>query len=35
VPDRVAELTAAGADTVILQATEHDPDPRALIDALH
>jgi alkanesulfonate monooxygenase SsuD/methylene tetrahydromethanopterin reductase-like flavin-dependent oxidoreductase (luciferase family) len=34
VPDWVAELGAAGADSVILQATEHDPDPRPLIDAL-
>ncbi|GAA1762511.1 LLM class flavin-dependent oxidoreductase [Nocardioides hankookensis] len=32
--DWVAELGEAGADTVILQATEHDPDPRRLIDAL-
>jgi alkanesulfonate monooxygenase SsuD/methylene tetrahydromethanopterin reductase-like flavin-dependent oxidoreductase (luciferase family) len=30
----VAELAEAGADSVILQATERDPDPRALIDAL-
>lgn len=30
----VAELAASGADSVILQATEADPDPRALIDAL-
>jgi alkanesulfonate monooxygenase SsuD/methylene tetrahydromethanopterin reductase-like flavin-dependent oxidoreductase (luciferase family) len=34
VPDWVAELAEAGADTVILQATERDPDPRPLIDAL-
>jgi len=34
VPDRVAELAEAGADTVILQATEQEPDPRPLIDAL-
>ena len=30
----VAELGEAGADTVILQAPERDPDPRYLIDAL-
>jgi alkanesulfonate monooxygenase SsuD/methylene tetrahydromethanopterin reductase-like flavin-dependent oxidoreductase (luciferase family) len=34
VADWVAELADAGADSVILQATEHDPDPRPLIDAL-
>ena len=34
VPDRVAELAEAGADTVIVQATEQEPDPRPLIDAL-
>lgn len=34
VPDWVAELAEAGADTVVLQATEQDPDPRPLIDAL-
>jgi alkanesulfonate monooxygenase SsuD/methylene tetrahydromethanopterin reductase-like flavin-dependent oxidoreductase (luciferase family) len=34
VPDWVAELAEAGADSVILQATERDPDPRPLIDAL-
>jgi alkanesulfonate monooxygenase SsuD/methylene tetrahydromethanopterin reductase-like flavin-dependent oxidoreductase (luciferase family) len=34
VADWVAELVDAGADSVILQATEHDPDPRPLIDAL-
>ncbi len=34
VSDWVAELGEAGADTVILQATEGAPDPRSLIDAL-
>ena len=34
VPDRVAQLAEAGADTVILQATEAAPDARYLIDAL-
>jgi len=34
VTDWVAELADAGADSVILQATELDPDPRPLIDAL-
>lgn len=34
VPDWVAELGEAGADTVVLQATEADPDPRRLIEAL-
>ncbi|HEY0950487.1 LLM class flavin-dependent oxidoreductase [Nocardioides sp.] len=33
-PDRVEALAAAGADTVILQATDTAPDPRPLIDAL-
>ncbi|WP_243059245.1 LLM class flavin-dependent oxidoreductase [Nocardioides sp. SR21] len=32
--DRIAELTAAGADTVILQGPDGAPDPRPLIDAL-
>ncbi len=34
VADWVAELADAGADSVILQATETAPDPRPLIDAL-
>ena len=34
IPDWVAELAEAGADSVILQATEHAPDPRPLIDAV-
>ena len=34
VQDWIAELGEAGADTVILQATEHAPDPRRLIDAV-
>ena len=34
VPDRVAQLAEAGADTVIVQATEAAPDARYLIDAL-
>ena len=34
VADWVAELAEAGADSVILQATEGSPDPRPLIDAL-
>lgn len=34
VSDWVAELAEAGADSVILQATERQPDPRPLIDAL-
>ena len=33
-PDRVGALSAAGADTVILQSTGESPDPRPLIDAL-
>ncbi len=31
---RVAELREAGADTVVLQGTAEDPDPRPLIEAL-
>lgn len=34
VHDRVAELAAAGADTVILQGSDAAPDPRPLIEAL-
>jgi alkanesulfonate monooxygenase SsuD/methylene tetrahydromethanopterin reductase-like flavin-dependent oxidoreductase (luciferase family) len=34
VGDRIAELTAAGADTVILQAPEDTPDPRPIIERL-
>lgn len=33
IADRVAELTAAGADTVILQGPDSAPDPRPLIEA--
>lgn len=33
-PDRVSSLGAAGADTVIVQATDEHPDPRPIIDAL-
>ena len=32
--DRVAELAAAGADTVVVQPPENAPDPRPLIDRL-
>lgn len=31
---RIAELAAAGADTVILQGSDASPDPRPLVDAL-
>lgn len=34
VGDRVAELAAAGADTVVLQAAEESPDPRPIIERL-
>jgi alkanesulfonate monooxygenase SsuD/methylene tetrahydromethanopterin reductase-like flavin-dependent oxidoreductase (luciferase family) len=34
VHDRIAELTAAGADTVIVQGPDSAPDPRPLIEAL-
>jgi hypothetical protein len=33
IAERVTELTAAGADTVILQGPEAAPDPRPLIEA--
>ena len=34
VPERVAALHEAGADTVVLQATNEHPDPMALVEAL-
>ena len=34
VGDRVAAFREAGADTVVLQATGEQPDPRPLVEAL-